>query len=288
MRCCVAILGCLGLALSPARADEPTTASPVSLVVVPAAEAIRAGDPLLLKSVIRNDGKGDVPMSGSFHTDTKGLRIEVRRPDGKEFERFQALGDGRAFYGPPPEWKLKAGKTVACYSHVYLTGTATKAGTWQVRVVSKADGKEVVSPTVTIAVTECPEKAREAMREYGAEIDRCVESGIVQVDTLAKALEAVEALGPCEAGRAVTQARILRDLRDAGSARARALALDELKKYRDGLSPVAREYLDLLTAKVFLDQERFEDARPLLDAVKDPSIKSGGLRAQLYAHDQKK
>jgi hypothetical protein len=264
-------------------ADPPAGASLSVAVDTP---SIYAGDPLLLKCILSNDGKQAVSFRGGFSSRSAGVQIEVLPPGAKEFRRTEAIGEGTVF-AVKRKWDLPAGQKVVCYSQ--LVGGFSVAGKWQIRIKATVDDKEVTSPPVSISVAERPEKARRAFEDFKSEIRSCVWMGeYVKPDELEKALEAREVLGGSRAAQAVTEAQVLRALRMAGSARARVLALEDVGKHRDKLGTVDREYFDLRTADVLIHLKDYEKAKALVEGIKDPSDMQIDLLTRILAETQQR
>jgi hypothetical protein len=283
---CLAVFALALGTCRPALAVDPQPGS-VSLSVVIDTPSIYTDDPVLLKCVLRNDGKQAVSVFGSFESRTSGVAIEVRAPDAKDFQWTRAMGEGRVFVGGGKPWELKPGQVIACYSRL---GCLPTPGKWQV-LVKKAtvDDKVMVSQPVTVSVAKRPEKARKLLDEYSSEIDSCVRwNGYVDAEDLEKALEAKEALAGSEVGRAITEAQLLRALRTASAARVRSLALDDIKKHRDGLGPIAREYFDLSTAQILIEHKEYDKAKALLDGIPDPSNERGLMQFEIRLAEEKK
>jgi hypothetical protein len=286
---CLAVLALALGVCRPAVADDPQPGA-VTLNAVIDTPSIYADDPLLLKCVLRNEGKQGVSVFGSFDpiysTLNSGARIEVRDPDAKDFKPIRTIGEGR-FCGGGKSWEFKSGQAIACYPQL---GCLPKPGKWQVRVkMTTVDDKVMISQPVTVSVAKRPEKTRKLLEEYGSEIRSCMRwEDSVDAADLEKALVAKEALAGSELGRAITEAQLLRALRTAGAARARALALDDIKKHRDKLGPIAREYFDILTAQILIGHKDYDRAKPLLDAVPEPSYLRDRARAEIRLTEEKK
>jgi hypothetical protein len=282
--CWVALAIAVGTGPATVAADpQPDT---VTLSVVIDTPSIYADDPVLLKCVLRNDGKQGVSVFGAFDplrsTLTSGARIEVRAPDTKDFKSALTIGAGRAFI-VPKHWELRAGETIACYPRL---GCVPTPGKWQVRVRITVDDKEIVSQPVTVSVARRPAESRKLLEEYDSAVGKCFAlHGHIDVEDLQKALMA---LAGSEAGRAITEAQLLRALRTASAARARALALDDIKKHRDGLGPVTREYFDLSTAQILIGHKDYDRAKALLDAIPDPSNMRGSMQLEIRRAEEKK
>jgi len=277
------------LFLGPVAADDPP-AGAVTLRVVPNSTSVLVGDPMLLKGVLMNGSKEVAILKGPFDSFTYGVRIEVCPPGEKVFRRVNAIDEGLyCSFGLGRPRELAAGKTVVCYSRVFQEAAFTASGGWQVRISTTVDGKEVVSPPVTISVAARAEAVRDILTEFQTEIADCVRSGAyVTADDLRLALKASEALGSSELGRAVTQAHLLRTLRHTDAARPHALALAAVNKYRGELGPVAREDFDLSTAALLIDQKRYDDAKALLDTLPESSGARENLRALMLLQQENK
>ncbi|MFO0825336.1 MAG: hypothetical protein U0792_19825 [Gemmataceae bacterium] len=266
----------------------------VTLTVVPSSTNILVDDPVVFKGVLKHGGKPRLLMLRSFETFTGGVRIEVCPPDSKEFAKVSALGDG-LFCGICKSWYLEPGSTMACYFELFrapVQGMEVQAfsypGKWRVRIYTLTEGEDPISEAVTILVTPRPKREQEALLEAEVPIHFCLRyRGSEESDQLVKALKYRDILAPSAASRAITQAEVLRALQGASAARARTFALAEVKKHRDQLSPVEREFFDLETAEIHFQRKEFADAKRLLDAIPEASYRRNNLLARVRIETEK-
>lgn len=270
VKCWLTRLGCALALVSgpPVRATDPPKGE-VTLSVAVSASVISAGDPIILKGILRNGTANAAWLPRRFETATGNVRVEVCPPDSKEFREAATLDLLWRLGGRHrPVW-LEAGKEVACYPQMF--GNFQTPGKWQLRLTARVDGDGITSPAITILVTERSERARDALDKYHDSIKSCLNRyGWIEASDLEQALEARESLGTSEAVTAITQMQLLCSLSASGG-RAHSLAVNAINKHRDGLSPVWREFLDLRTARVLIEQKRQDAAEALLKEIKEPS-----------------
>jgi hypothetical protein len=288
-------LGFLVFFVQPFRVEaaEPPP-STVTLNAVVDSTSLLVDDPLLIKCVLKNEGQRAVRLGLPFSSFASGVRFEVRSPNAKEFTRVLAADEGVFcgvfVFGISKGWELPVNTTVVCYSHLHWKSEQegggpvfSAAGKWQVRMAVTVDGKVLTSDPVPISVVSRDQRDEKGFREAMQSVGLCLaSSGWLSQDDLKRALEAQEYLGSPDASRVIAQARLLRDLRHAGPAKARTMAIIALKRFRSELGPVSREYLDLLTVHVFLhDRKEYDEAKSLLDTITDISVRREQLRAVL-------
>jgi hypothetical protein len=259
----------------------------VSLRAVVDSTSVYANDPLVLKCVLRNEGKQAITLFGPFDPRFGGVRIEGLPPGAKEFKPLSALEEEGGHFVRPKRWPLEPGQAVVCYARVF--GGMATAGKWQVRIRVKINDKEVTSPVVTLTLAERPEKHRNILTESFSDIYGCVLRGVdCEPEDFRKAVELKDVFGDSPVGREIAQVQVLHALDNAGSARARALVLEDVQKHRTKLGLVAREYFDLATASVLIGHKEYDKAKSLLEGIPDPSHRQATLLATILADQPKK
>jgi hypothetical protein len=264
-------------AVSPATAiAEPpgSDTAGVTLTIVPAETSIYVGDPLLVKGVLQNRGKTPVMLARPFDAPWGGVRFEVCPPRQTTFARAYAIGEGGKC-GHSRGVKVADGASIVCYEQLFWKNSEpifSALGKWQLRMSVTIDEDVIHSQAVTISVALPAEKMRKALRENEEALAVCLAFSRGAPDEYFKrALEAQDALVGSSAARAIEQTRVLRELYNASSAKARQFALDAVKKHRDDLGPVAREYFDLLTAEILCEQKQYPAAKKIIDGLPERS-----------------
>jgi len=286
----LAVLGLLSLPPIAAANEPPPMPAGVSLTVAIDSTTHLAGDPLLVKGILKNDGKEAVWLPNSFESEWAGVFIEVCPPGSKEFRRANAVNEGLRC-GPPRRWELGPGKSMVCYSYLLEGGREGSAfstkGKWQVRMSVKVHGSTVTSAPVVVSVVPRTEREQDALIESNETVSLCLSSwSYIGEDELEKALDCLRQLGSSDAARAITQAQLLRELHYATAAKGRAIARANLAKYRSKLDPIAKEMLDLLTADILLRRHEFDEAKTIIEKITDRSHRSDGLRSRLASKEK--
>jgi hypothetical protein len=286
------VLAATVVVLPPVPAVPPTVNHPV-LAITPEVRTISVGDPLLVKATFSNPSKAVVMLDKDLSVAWAGLGFEVQPPGEAKFVPCYAIGQGLAC-GLTPKKTVKPGESRVEYA-VLFWGIRKEdgpifstPGRWQLRATCDAEGGRLVSATVSIEVQRpgarsiqafdaCSELLRAAVYMYGRS----------PPEDLAILARAKKDLGSTNAAAVIRQNQVLADLRLAGPARARAAAIDAIRKLRVDLPPVTREHFDLQLATVFLHRREYDDAEVLLKGVRENGYMLEKLCAQLKEEKQK-
>lgn len=276
-----------GLAFGdPSKAPEQVT-----ITVVPATTSFYAGDILLIKVVLKNNGKTPVALAQPFSADWRGVRAEVCPPGETAFTRADMFGEGSSCGLTDKKSEVPAGTSIVCYERLFwnraprLGPIFPTAGKWQIRISVTIGEAVITSEPVELSVAAPPERIKKALSEEIRSIGLALNGQQPTEEEVKLMLNARDPLGGSNAAKIITQARVLRELLEAGSGKVRQFALAAAQKHRADLSPVTQEEFDLLTAEVLCRLKEYDQAKKIVDAITESSEKRNFLLASIRRRD---
>ena len=242
-------------------------AARVTLTIEPAVESLYEGDVLIVKCVLRNQGKEAISLSKPLDAHWAGIRFEASPPKDQSFARLYALGEGLGC-GIPVKIQVGAGESIACYERFHAAGKShpffSTQGKWQLRALVTLGDAVLTSEPVTVEVVAAPDHLKRDFKEHAKLVHGLLVTWDSSEDELIAMRKAKGRLAGTSSARVLSQSVALNDLRNATAARVRLLALEAIDKSRVDFPPVEREYYELLTAQVLVRDKDFGNAEKIL------------------------
>jgi hypothetical protein len=209
---------------------------------------ILEGDPVLIKTVIRNEGEQDFTLEYALDSSSGALQYEVSRSIEGEYKRVRPKNSGlkSSLY---PTTKLRAGESLTLLDVLFIEADRflfSEVGTFYLRATAQLGKEKKLSNTLTINVVERNPRHKKALNNKIGYLRQAVGSHgpILADDADIKILH--DLLDDSELKRVLGVHLELFGAQSAVNVEAQIKARDQIARRKSRSSPVMREYIDLL------------------------------------------
>ncbi len=261
--------------------------APVSITVHLEVKQIAVGDPLLVKTVVKNTSQRALSFEPPLSVVGGNLMFAVKGPNDTDFFTLPLP----AIYDLPPFRSFDAAAEFASYDYLFryeqrrrkMVGVSTifsRAGTWYIRATVAVESTTFHSEPVAIKVIDRTDRS-------GAALDGCAKSfafllahpirppTLGELEMLSKA---ESELAATNAAAAIQRMQVLGELHYAKTAEQREKAEVRLAEYTQKLGVVQKEYTELVRGIVYLERKEYPQVRKHLRGISA----SSAIRAYLY------
>jgi hypothetical protein len=269
---------------------------PADVVVrlLPETSQIRQGDPLFIKVLIENPTGVAVHFDRPIGTAKGTLQFELRRPNGNDFKKVNARGQGSAYAGLGRKRSRVLGPHQTYIGHEVLfialrTPVFSDAGIHEVRARIYEDGGiSGMSQPISILVSEASSTSRPITDEIASVLyDVIGPMGIAHVDRH-DLQGARDRVGQGILGRTLDWVIAVLQVREAHTPAERSQAQERLRAIRLAAFPLTQEFITLVLAKQWLEMEAIEEAQREVESLPNNSFEKDELLHTIREHIREK
>lgn len=251
---------------------------------------LREGEPVLLKVCAVNRSDTAISFSPPLRTLNRGLQFECLPPGDAEYRKIEILSLGQYHPASPTGWESQA--RYASYDYFfrqqvwhsidardpprgvprrYLFSTE---GDWHIRAVVIAGAKSFRSAPVRIRVRgKLAKPAADALEVCSKPLSNWFELPfrLPEDDDVVMLGRHAPALAESTAATPIRLSKLLHDICQATTPKARMEAVTHVKEFRANCSPIQKEYTDLMLGVALVKSGDLAAARTLLKDITEMS-----------------